>query len=218
MHTTYASRILMRCQCGTEKRFRVSDLIAGTKKCLPCSSKERAAKKTPEMRRAFAVKGSQAALKANTQKLESDPLRAQFGHAQLELISKIGISAKGRCTNKNNAAYANYGGRSIEFKFPTIRAFAEWILQNLGPRPNSAYSIDRIDNNAHYEPGNLRWATRTEQARNKRMYKRTAQGERIRSLQVQRPDLTYETLRIWIKQGASDDEILQRVKYARPGI
>jgi hypothetical protein len=208
----------MRCQCGIEKRFRVSDLIAGTKKCLSCSSKERAAKMSPEIRLELAIKGSQAALKVNKQKLESDPLRAQFGYEQLELVSQIGVGAKGRCVNKNNAAYPNYGGRGIEFRFPTIRTFVEWVLQNLGPRPSSAHSIDRIDNNAHYEPGNLRWATNTEQARNKRMHKRTAQGERIRSLQAQRPDLTYETIRIWIKQGAADDEILQRVKYARTSI
>lgn len=208
----------MRCQCGTEKKFRVSDIIDGTKKCPSCASKENAAKTPPEARRDRAIKASQAALEVNIKRLESDPLRMRFGYEQLELVSKIGIGAKGRCTNKNNAAYLNYGGRGIEFRFPTIRSFAEWVLINLGPRPSGAHSIDRIDNNAHYEPGNLRWATNVEQARNKRAYKRTVKGERIRELQKQRPDLTYETLRTWINQGRSDDEILQKVKYARTGV
>lgn len=91
-------------------------------------------------------------------------------------------------------------------------------MDNLGPRPTEHHSVDRIDNSRGYEPGNLRWATRGEQARNKRAYKRTQNGERIRRLHAERPDLTYETIRAWITQGRADTEILEGVKYARPGI
>lgn len=102
--------------------------------------------------------------------------------------------------------------------FPTRRAFAEWVLDNLGSKPTADHSLDRIDNNRGYEPGNLRWATREEQARNKRPYRRTQNGERIRKLKEARPDLTYETIRLWITQGASDEDIIQRKKYARSSI
>lgn len=54
-----------------------------------------------------------------------------------------------------------------------------------------------------------------EQARNKRAYKRTKNGEHIRKLKAQRPDLTYETLRLWIMHGLTNNEILNRRKYAR---
>ena len=147
--------------------------------------------------------------------MEADPLRTQFGSLVVDAISNTGAGAKQRCTNPNSAAYADYGGRGIAFKFPSVRAFAEWVLLNIGPKPTYAHSLDRIDNARHYEPGNLRWATRSEQARNKRAYRRTNAGSRIRVLHEQRPDLTYETLRLWVKQGATNDEILQRTKYAR---
>ena len=146
-----------------------------------------------------------------------DPYRTKYG-AAVEIVSGIGAGAKQRCTNPNSLAYSNYGGRGIEFKFPTVRAFAEWVLDNLGVRPSPFHSIDRIDNDRHYEPGNLRWASRSEQARNRRAYKRTKNGERIKRLKNLRPDLTYETIRLWIVQNASDDEIIQRKKYARPSL
>lgn len=47
-------------------------------------------------------------------------------------------------------------------------AFREWVLENLGNRPGPKYSLDRIDNDGNYEPGNLHWATQKEQAGNRR--------------------------------------------------
>lgn len=71
-----------------------------------------------------------------------------------------------RCTNPENAAWESYGGRGIKID-------PEWLdfrnfLRDVGPRPSRNHSIDRIDVNGHYEPGNVRWATRLEQNRNKR--------------------------------------------------
>lgn len=168
-----------------------------------------------EQRVAVAKRASDIAWAVNQARVAADPLKVEFGFDAVQHVSDTGAGAKQRCTNANSAQFADYGGRGIEFRFPTVRAFAEWVLWNIGPRPTPAHSLDRIDNERHYEPGNLRWATRSEQARNKRAYKRTNNGGRIRKLYAERPDLTYETLRLWIKQGATDDEILQRRKYAR---
>jgi hypothetical protein len=71
-----------------------------------------------------------------------------------------------RCTNPKAPNYALYGGRGIEVcsEWRTYEAF----LRDMGPRPSMEHSLDRIDVDGDYEPGNVRWATRSEQQRNKR--------------------------------------------------
>lgn len=73
--------------------------------------------------------------------------------------------AKARCNNTNNRSYNLYGGRGIEFRFESYRHFRD----SIGPRPSRKHSLDRYpNNNGHYEPGNVRWATQTEQSNNRR--------------------------------------------------
>jgi len=72
-----------------------------------------------------------------------------------------------RCENQNNRAYVDYGGRGITV-CPEWRLSFQAFYEHIGPRPAPDLSVDRIDNDRGYEPGNVRWATRKEQANNKR--------------------------------------------------
>lgn len=79
-----------------------------------------------------------------------------------------------RCCNPESHAYEFYGGRGIDLYWDWrpenggVRAFIEYVNFALGPRP-SGHSLDRVDNNRGYEPGNIRWATKKEQTQNRRI-------------------------------------------------
>jgi hypothetical protein len=77
-----------------------------------------------------------------------------------------------RICNPKASNYQYYGGRGITI-CERWRKF-ENFFADMGPRPSPAHSIDRIENNGNYEPGNCRWATAVEQNRNKRQRKRAA--------------------------------------------
>lgn len=71
---------------------------------------------------------------------------------------------KRRCENPQRKDYKYYGGRGIQNKLKSH----EDILTAIGPWPGKGYSLDRINNNGHYEAGNLRWATQSQQRQNSR--------------------------------------------------
>ena len=79
---------------------------------------------------------------------------------------KVYISMLNRCSNPNYQEYHNYGGRGIKVCERWLK-FENFIV-DMGPRPAAGYQLERKDNEKGYEPGNVVWATRTQNARNKR--------------------------------------------------
>lgn len=72
-----------------------------------------------------------------------------------------------RCTNPKLKAWPYYGGRGIRV-CDDWRASFRAFLAHIGPRPTPDHSVDRIENDGNYEPGNVRWALPHVQANNKR--------------------------------------------------
>ena len=77
---------------------------------------------------------------------------------------------RARCNNPNNKSYKNYGARGITVCDEWNRDFQTYwnYVSKLDHYGEEGYTLDRIDNNKGYEPGNVRWATKSEQERNKR--------------------------------------------------
>lgn len=124
------------------------------------------------------------------------------------LAHRIWCVMKTRCVNPNATGYENYGGRGIKVceRWQSFENF----LADMGEPPSSKHSIDRIDVNSDYCPENCRWATDTEQARNKRS-NRTLEfrGEtRTVSEWSESLGIAYQTILHRLRAGWSVDDAL----------
>jgi hypothetical protein len=99
-----------------------------------------------------------------------------------------------RCYNPKYGDYHRYGGRGITVEFASRAEFADYIKDLPGYEPGK--SIDRIDNDGNYAPGNLRWVTRYEQEANKGMIVTNTSGikylRRVTSDKAWRVEITRE--------------------------
>jgi len=135
---------LARCSCGTEKVINYYSAVRGNTVSCGCYRAEEA--------------------KKNRIYLSPEP---HLQHSQDNPLYAIWMAIKTRCFNTNHPSYKNYGARGITLN-PTWRVSFHKFATYLGPRPSPDHTVDRIDNSGHYEPGNVHWATKTQQAANTR--------------------------------------------------
>jgi len=130
---------LCKCECGNEKIVRGNKLRNGNTQSCGCKRRE-------------VIKERNL-----THNLTNDPLYSTW----------LGI--KTRCFNTNHNKYFRYGGRNITMYSEWVNdfvSFRTYIKETLGDRP-PGLTLDRIDNDSHYQPGNLRWADYVTQNNNR---------------------------------------------------
>lgn len=125
-------------------------------------------------------------------------------------IYKVWNSMNQRCRNANSPMYSDYGGRGISVCLEWQDSF-ETFRDHVAALDNYAekgYSIDRIDNDGDYEPGNVRWATRAEQVRNRRSTRLITYNNKTQCLADWAKELgmNYSTLRVRILDGQSVEQ------------
>lgn len=127
------------CECGTVGVVRTGRLKQGRSRSCGCR------------------KGENISLARTTHGLTGHPL------------FHVWSAMHQRCENPNHKSYDGYGGRGIVVcsRWSGPSGFPHF-LEDMGEKPSPDHSIDRIDNEAGYSPDNCRWATRSQQQRNKR--------------------------------------------------
>lgn len=134
----------VRCWCGKESVVLIQNLLRGkSKMCKRCTSQAR---------------------------------HEKIGHAVISgaavhRVQKRCNAMRQRCENPNDQSYKNYGARGIQFRFASVAAAIAYVLETLPHPTYLGVDIDREDNEGHYEPGNLRLASRTQNIENRRVTK-----------------------------------------------
>jgi len=129
-----------RCDCGNEVNIKGGNLTSGNSISCGCYSRECT--------------------------VERSTIHGMASRKKRHPIYRTWVAMLRRCEDPNNNRYKYYGARGIKVcdEWHDAQVFIDWALANNWQK---GLSIDRIDNDGNYEPGNCRWTTRKEQARNK---------------------------------------------------
>ena len=184
------ARWLCCCDCGNKTIVETYKLTSGNTKSCGCLRKEQL-----------------------TQRNIQNSTHHMTGTKYFNLWHGI----KQRCFNRNLYAYKDYGGRGITV-YPewidNFQAFYDYVskLEHFGEK---GYSLDRIDNNGNYEPGNVRWANQKTQCRNKRNNALVEyNGRKISLIEAsEASDIDYEVLKARFSRGDTGEKLFTPVRH-----
>lgn len=171
-----------RCDCGREKDVSRGNLLGGKVRSCGCLRNERVAE----------TLGKPAPVKSLPE-------------------YRVWASMRARCLTSTHPAYASYGGRGITVCDRWRDSFAAF-LEDMGRRPGPDHSLDRIDNDGPYAPGNCRWATMAQQGSNRRTNRFVEfRGERLTiAAWARRIGIAKSSLRHRLDSGWSVEDALTR--------
>lgn len=140
-------RVHVLCDCGVSKEVAVLELKKGQSQSCGCFKIDKAREQGAATRK------------------HGESVRADYSTEY-----RIWIGMKSRCYNPKHVGYKNYGARGIAVCDEWVSSYPAF-LADMGRRPSLDHTLDRIDNDSGYSPGNCRWATASEQRRNQRSRK-----------------------------------------------
>lgn len=169
------------CVCGTRRIVKTGNLRSGHSRSCGCASADHAA-----------------------------AAHFKHGHARHHRVSRefnAWTSMLDRCRNPKARAYADYGGRGIQVCAQWRNSFSAFFA-DVGQRPSARHSLDRIDNNGNYEPGNVRWALKNTQQRNQRSNRQITYQGRTQPLAAWTEELRlpYRTVYMRLRRGATVED------------
>lgn len=164
-----------RCDCGTERNVERGHLLNGSSSGCECKRK-----------------------KSFTNSAHRDTVGGKIPPEY-----STWLNMKARCQNPKNDHFLEYGGRGISVCNAWSSDFSAFLMY-IGRRPSANHSLDRYpDMNGNYEPGNVRWATASEQQRNKRNNRLITAGGRTEcitkwaELLGSQPQTIRQRIRLW---------------------
>lgn len=155
-----------QCDCGQMTNSRAKRLLAGEQVCCGCTRPDKRPWCSPPIGRRFEKGNQYASYEYRTQAVL--PAKMQLTPSAVSKMPeyRAWISMKVRCYDKSNNRYHRYGARGIEVCEEWRNDFLAF-LKDVGPRPSDKHSLERVDNNLGYQPGNCEWRLPKDQARNR---------------------------------------------------
>lgn len=116
-----------------------------------------------------------------------------------------------RCLNSKSTRFKDYGGRGIKICLRWLNSFEDFY-KDMGPRPSSKHSLDRINNDGNYSPSNCRWSTNEQQYRNRRSNKVLKYKGKKKTLieWTEILGLNYKTIHLRLSKGCSVEEAFEK--------